>query len=455
MHVHILGIGGVFMAGLALIARALGYRVTGCDGPLYPPMSEVLAAQGMTPFVGYDADQVRLRPDLFIIGNAISRGNPLLEEILERNLPYVSGPQWLSEAVLRNRWVLAVAGTHGKTTTTAMLAHVLEQTGHAPGYLIGGVPLAFDAPAALGSGRTFVIEADEYDTAFCDKRAKFVHYRPRTFVINHLEYDHADIYPDLAAIETQFHHAIRLIPRSGRVIARAGLDAIDRVLARGCWSDVARFGARGEKAHWQVARDGERVAFWRDEDFLGEVQLALPGEHNAFNALAAVAAAEHVGVAPQEAIAALGTFAGVRRRQEMRGVAAGVTVYDDFAHHPTAIAATLAALRPQVSGRLIAVFEPRSNTMKLGTLQAALPGALAQADAAWCYAAGLAWDAAAALAPLGGRARVRDDLAALVAEVAAFAQPGDAVVVMSNGAFGGVHERLLAALAARGESSPG
>lgn len=450
MHLHILGIGGVFMAGLALLARSLGHRVTGCDGPLYPPMSEVLAAHGISPIVGYSADQVALGADCYLIGNAISRGNPLLEEILDRGLPYRSGPQWLAEAVLPGRWVVAVSGTHGKTTTTALVAHILRAVGLDPGYLIGGAAVGFPAPAALGSTPLFVLEADEYDTAFCDKRAKFVHYRPRTLVINHLEYDHADIYPDLAAIETQFHHLIRTMPRSARIIGRADLPAIDRVLMRGCWSEVERFGWGGPQPGWWVTREGDRVTIGRGEEVFGSVLLALPGVHNALNGCAAVAAAVHAGVAPQEAVAALATFAGVRRRFEQRGTVAGVTVYDDFAHHPTAIAATLAALRPQVAGRLIAVFEPRSNTMKRGVMREQLPGAFADADRVFGYSKGLDWDLASALAPLGSRVVVDDAIDRLVAAIVAAAQPGDAIVAMSNGSFEGIHERLLAALAERG-----
>ncbi len=465
MHLHILGMGGVFMAGVAILAKALGHRVTGCDGPLYPPMSEVLAQAGLTPIEGYSAEQLKLGADLYIVGNAVSRGNPLLEAILDAGLPFVSGPQWLAENVLRNRWVVAVSGTHGKTTTTAMVAHILRAAGFDPGYLIGGAALGFDMPAALGSSPFFVIEADEYDTAFCDKRAKFIHYRPRTLVINHLEFDHADIYPDLAAIETQFHHLIRTMARTAQVIARADVAAIDRVLARGVWSEVVRFGwnpasdtasrpqqgagSGGQEPIWQVQQDGERVAFSYDGRGVGEVVLPLPGQHNALNALAAVAAASHAGVRPEAAVAALAEFRGVRRRLERVGEAAGVVVYDDFAHHPTAIAATLAALKPLVRGRLIALFEPRSNTMKRGVMQQELPGALADADLVFGYAEGLSWDLAAALAPLGARAHVATEIEALVAELSRVAQPGDTVVAMSNGAFAGVHQRLLAALAAK------
>ncbi|GAB6079565.1 UDP-N-acetylmuramate:L-alanyl-gamma-D-glutamyl-meso-diaminopimelate ligase [Hydrogenophilus hirschii] len=463
MHLHILGMGGVFMAGVAILAKALGYRVTGCDGPLYPPMSDVLAAHGLTPIEGYDADQIRLGADCYVVGNAISRGNPLLEAILDAGLPFVSGPQWLAETVLRGRWVIAVSGTHGKTTTTAMTAHILRTAGFNPGYLIGGAVPGFEAPAALGDSPFFVIEADEYDTAFSDKRAKFLHYRPRTLVINHLEYDHADIYPDLAAIETQFHHLIRTMPRSGAIFARAGIPAIDRVLARGVWSEVARFGLaesylgghnaqaddRVEVPRWQVQVAGDRAHYAFDGRAIGSVTLPLPGVHNALNGLAAVAAASHAGVLPEQAVAALASFPGVKRRLEKVGEAAGVTVFDDFAHHPTAIAATLDALRPRVTGRLIALFEPRSNTMKRGVMQAELPAAFARADRVFGYAKGLSWDLAAALAPLGAKAKVVTEIEALVAEIVVCVEPGDAVVVMSNGAFEGVQRTLLAALRAK------
>lgn len=453
MHLHILGIGGVFMAGVALLARALGHRVTGCDGPLYPPMSEVLAAHGITPIVGYSADQLAFGADCYLVGNAISRGNPLLEAILDQGLPYCSGPQWLAEAVLPGRWVIAISGTHGKTTTTALTAHLLRKAGLRPGYLIGGAALGFEAPAALGDSPFFVIEADEYDTAFCDKRAKFVHYRPRTLVLNHLEFDHADIYPDLAAIETQFHHLIRTMPRSARIIARAGLPAIDRVLMRGCWSEVERFAEAPNDGWWGV-REGEQVTIGQGERVFGRVDFPLPGQHNALNACAAVAAAAHVGVRPEVAVAALASFAGVRRRLERRGEVGGVTLYDDFAHHPTAIRETLAAIRSHVAGRLIAVFEPRSRTMQLGVMRAALPAAFTLADRVFGYAKGLGWDLAATLAPLGARAEVHAAIEPLVAAIVAAARPGDAIVVMSNGGFEGIHERLLAALEKREAGAP-
>jgi UDP-N-acetylmuramate: L-alanyl-gamma-D-glutamyl-meso-diaminopimelate ligase len=456
MRIHVLGIGGTFMGSLALLARQAGHEVSGCDANVYPPMSELLEAERIDWIEGYGAEQADLPVDVFVVGNAISRGNPLLEEILDRGLPYVSGPQWLAEHILPGRWVLAVAGTHGKTTTSSMLAWILQANGLAPGFLIGGVPGNFARSAQLGTSPFFVIEADEYDTAFCDKRAKFVHYRPRTAILNNLEFDHADIYPDLAAIEAQFHHLVRTMPRSGRIVALENEAALDRVLARGCWSQVERFGlAPGEGAAWTVAvfADGAAAGFFLEGRSLGEMTLPLPGRHNALNALAAIAAARHAGVRPQEALAALAEFRGVRRRLQLRGEVAGVTVYDDFAHHPTALRETIAALRPRVPRRLIAVFEPRSNTMKLGVMRAALPGALAGADLVHCYAKGLGWDAREALAPLGARVTVGEEMGTFVAGIVAQARPGDAILVMSNGGFEGIHERLLAALAARGEAA--
>ena len=452
MRIHVLGIGGTFMGSLALLARQAGHEVSGCDANVYPPMSELLEAERIDWIEGYGAEQADLPVDVFVVGNAISRGNPLLEEILDRGLPYVSGPQWLAEHILPGRWTLAVAGTHGKTTPSSMLAWILEANGLAPGFLIGGVPGNFARSSQLGAGPFFVIEADEYDTAFCDKRAKFVHYRPRTAILNNLEFDHADIYPDLAAIETQFHHLVRTMPRSGRIVALAGEAALERVLARGCWSQVERFGlVPGPDAEWTVAvaEDGASAEFFCEGRPLGEIALPVPGRHNALDALAALAAARHVGVRPQDGLAALAEFRGVRRRLERRGVVAGVAVYDDFAHHPTAIRETIAALRPRVPGRLIAVFEPRSNTMKLGVMRAALPEALAGADRVHCYARGLSWDAREALAPLGVRATVGEEIEAFVAGIVAQARPGDAILVMSNGSFEGIHERLLTALAAR------
>ncbi len=453
MHIHILGICGTFMGGIAAIAAQAGHRVTGCDANVYPPMSDQLRALGIDLIEGFDASQRAIAPDLWVIGNVVSRGNPLMEAILDAGDPYVSGPQWLAEQVLRGKWVLAVAGTHGKTTTASLLAWILEAAGRQPGFLIGGVPRNFPVSARLGGSDLFVIEADEYDTAFFDKRSKFVHYRPRTAILNNLEFDHADIFADLAAIETQFHHLVRTIPRRGRVIANAAEPALQRVLARGLWSEREDFMADTGWHLDRVEEGADATAF--DVRFgaqrLGRCRLGLAGAHNRANALAAIAAARHAGVDPARAIDALAGFGGVRRRLETRGDAGGVAVIDDFAHHPTAIATTLAGLRERLGPgrRILAVLEPRSNTMKLGTMAAQLPASLADAQRVFCYSAGLGWDPAAALAPLGERARVEADLDRLVAAVVAEARPGDTILVMSNGAFGGIHERLLGALAQR------
>jgi len=448
MHIHILGICGTFMGGIALIARAAGHRVTGCDANVYPPMSTQLAAEGIELTEGYGAEQVGLGADLWVVGNAVSRGNPLLEAILDRGLPYVSGPQWLAENVLRTQWVLAVAGTHGKTTTAAMLAWILEDAGLQPGYLIGGIPQNFGKSANLGESPFFVVEADEYDTAFCDKRSKFVHYRPRTLILNNLEFDHADIFADLAAIETQFHHLVRTIPGNGLIVANAAEPALARVLERGCWTPVERF---NDPAAWQADGDDAsgRLAIRHHGEIVGTATWSLSGAHNRNNALAALLAARHAGVPLARGLEALTRFANVKRRLETRGTANGVVVYDDFAHHPTAIATTLAGLRGRIgtAQRILAVLEPRSNTMRLGTLKDALPGSLVAADHVFCHGANLGWDAAVALAPLGDKAETSDDIDDLVRRVAAAARPGDHVLVMSNGAFGGIHDKLLAALA--------
>ncbi len=462
MHIHILGVGGTFMGGLAALAREAGHRVTGCDSGVYPPMSDQLRALGVDLIEGYGADQLGLQPDVFVIGNVVTRGFPLMEAILDAGLPYTSGPQWLAENVLQGRHVLAVAGTHGKTTTTAMLAWILDQGGPGspaqPGFLVGGVPLNFGVSARLGRvapGSPFVIEADEYDTALFDKRSKFVHYRPRTAILNNLEHDHADIFPDLASIETQFHHLVRTVPSTGRLVVNARDAALARVLARGCWSEVLRFGTKREEPGGLCAR-GEPGSFdvLRGSLKLGRVEWSLLGEHNQMNALAAIGAAEHVGVAADAACAALATFENVRRRLELRGrVAMGageVKVYDDFAHHPTAMRTTVDGLRRKVGvgARILAVFEPRSNTMKLGTMKALLPWALEEADLSFCLQGNYGWSTAQALAPLGPKATVRDSVEALVAEIAKVAQPGDHLLCMSNGGFGGIHDKLLAALAA-------
>jgi len=459
MHIHILGICGTFMGGLAALAREAGHKVTGCDAGVYPPMSDQLRALGIDLIEGYGTGQLALRPDVWVVGNVVSRARladgtprfPLMEAILDQGLRYTSGPQWLAENVLQGRHVLAVAGTHGKTTTTSMLAWILEHAGLQPGFLVGGVPLNFDVSARLGNmarpGTAFVIEADEYDTAFFDKRSKFVHYRPRTAVLNNLEFDHADIFDDLAAIERQFHHLVRTIPSTGRVVVNGLEESLQRVLHQGCWSEVRSFGAavsdfraEGEPNRFDVLEQGHRAA---------QVRWEVGGVHNQLNALAAIAAAQHVGVTPAKAAVALSEFRNVKRRMEVRGVANGVTVYDDFAHHPTAIRTTIDGLRRQVGAqRILAVFEPRSNTMKLGMMKAQLPWSLEQADLAFCHAGGLGWDPAEALGSMGARARVARTVDELVEQVRAVAQPGDHVLCMSNGGFGGIHARLLEALGA-------
>lgn len=463
MHIHILGICGTFMGGLAALAREAGHRVTGCDAGVYPPMSDQLRALGIELIEGFGADQMALQPDMYVVGNVVSRARlpdgtpkfPLMEAILEAGAPYTSGPQWLAEHVLQGRHVLAVAGTHGKTTTTSMLAWVLEANGLNPGFLVGGVPMNFGVSARLGQGKTFVIEADEYDTAFFDKRSKFVHYRPRTAILNNLEFDHADIFDDLKAIERQFHHLVRTVPGSGRVVVNGLEESLDRVLHAGCWSEVRSFGsavsdfsAVGEPDTFDVRQRGQNVA---------RVEWGLTGVHNQLNALAAIAAAEHVGVAPDDAARALGGFQNVRRRMEVCGTVARsggtITVYDDFAHHPTAIRTTLDGLQRKLrasgdAGRILAVFEPRSNTMKLGTMKSQLPWSLEAADLAFCHSGGLDWDATDALAPMGDRARVAGNIDTLVQQVVTAARAGDHIVCMSNGGFGGIHGRLLTALSA-------
>ena len=455
MHLHILGICGTFMGGIAAIAREAGHRVTGCDANVYPPMSDQLRGLGIELIEGYSADQMALKPDVFVIGNVVTRARSfdfaLMEAILDSGADYTSGPQWLAENVLRHQHVLAVAGTHGKTGTTSMLAWILEAAGLNPGFLVGGVPLNFDVSARLGAGKFFAIEADEYDTALFDKRSKFVHYRPRTAILNNLEYDHADIFPDLAAIETQFHHLVRTVPSKGRLVVNARDEALQRVLTRGCWSEVVRFGALREEPGALRAR-GEPQAFdvLRGSLKIGRVEWGLQGEHNQLNALAAMAAAEHVGVAPEAAAASLARFKNVKRRMEVIGEAGGVAVYDDFAHHPTALRTTVAGLRQRVGlARVLAVFEPRSNTMKLGAMKAQLPWALEDADLSFCLQGAYGWDARDALAPMGKLAVVADSVEALVQAVVAAARRGDHVLCMSNGGFGGIHAKLLAALKAK------
>jgi UDP-N-acetylmuramate: L-alanyl-gamma-D-glutamyl-meso-diaminopimelate ligase len=440
------------MGGIAAIAREAGHKVTGCDADVYPPMSTQLNARGIELIEGYSLEQIGLNPDLFVVGNVVTRGNPLMEEILNRNLPYSSGPQWLSENVLRDKWVLAVAGTHGKTTTSSMLAWILEYAGMKPGFLIGGIPGNFGTSARLGGSSFFVIEADEYDTAFFDKRSKLVHFRPRTAVLNNLEFDHADIFADLAAIEQQFHYFIRVIPGNGLIITNGAEENLERVLSRGCWTPVERIGVEnGWRA--SVLADGEiGISFMGKPQ--GNLNWALLGEHNRMNALAALAAARHGGVPVNTAIAALTQFKNVKRRMEVRGVVRGITVYDDFAHHPTAIRTTIGGLRDKAKGaRIIAVLEPRSNTMKMGVWKESLAESLAGADLLFCYNANLGWDAKEALVSLGARAVTHDKLEPLIESVAAVARRGDHVLVMSNGSFGCIHEKLLKAIGNVGEAA--
>ncbi|HEX2197478.1 MAG TPA: UDP-N-acetylmuramate:L-alanyl-gamma-D-glutamyl-meso-diaminopimelate ligase [Burkholderiales bacterium] len=442
-HLHILGICGTFMGGIAAIAKAAGYRVTGCDANVYPPMSEQLRALGIELTEGFGEQQLVIRPDVWVVGNVVTRGNPLMEAILDHGERYVSGPQWLSEHVLAGKHVLAVAGTHGKTTTSSMLAWILQRAGLAPGFLIGGVPIDFPVSARHTGSPLFVIEADEYDTAFFDKRSKFVHYRPRTAVLNNLEMDHADIFDDLAAIERQFHHFVRTVPRTGRIIVNGADAALKRVLAQGVWSPIEAFGMPSAWEAGAADADGSFEIAWQGKP-VGRVRWEQLGQHNRLNALAAVAAARHAGVEPAAAIEALGGFSGVRRRMQVRGSARGVTLYDDFAHHPTAIRTTVEGLRQRIGqARILAVLEPRSNTMKRGIMKDELPASLAAADRIYVYSAGLGWDARAVFGPLGARARCDEDLEALIAAVVADAGAGDHVLVMSNGGFGGIHEKLL------------
>lgn len=457
MHIHILGICGTFMGGIAVLAKAEGHKVTGCDANVYPPMSTQLEAQGIELIEGFNPSQTSLNPDIYVIGNVVSRGNPLMEEILNRGLPYISGPQWLAENVLQGRWVLAVAGTHGKTTTSSMLAWILEYAGLAPGFLIGGVPQNFGISARLpgipkqdanSQSPFFVIEADEYDTAFFDKRSKFVHYRPRTAVLNNLEFDHADIFNDLAAIETQFHHLVRTVPQQGLVVANGNESSLDRVLEKGCWTPVEKFGDGSDNA-WTSANEADDGSFdvLLNGKYAGKLTWKLFGQHNRLNALASMAAARHAGATVEVAIEALSQFENVKRRMEVRGEVNGVTVYDDFAHHPTAINTTVAGLRGKVGkARILAVLEPRSNTMKLGVMKNALPESLKEADVVFCYGANLGWDAAEALSPIKAKATVFNDLDLMVAAIVKEAKSGDQVLVMSNGGFGGVHQKLLEAL---------
>jgi UDP-N-acetylmuramate: L-alanyl-gamma-D-glutamyl-meso-diaminopimelate ligase len=449
------------MGGIAAIARESGHKVTGCDESVYPPMSTQLESQGIELIEGYSPEQIKLRPDIFVIGNVITRGNPLMEEILNRNLPYISGPQWLSENILRNKWVLAVAGTHGKTTTSSMLAWILEYADLTPGFLIGGIPENFSVSARIGtitlpttgdkqSGANahevspfFVIEADEYDTAFFDKRSKFIHYHPKTVILNNLEFDHADIFPDLAAIERQFHHLIRIVPNNGLIVTNDKEESLKRVLAKGCWTPIEEFGT----VHgWHVKIEpNHNIDIFYMEKLEGTLQWDLLGEHNRMNALAALSAARHAGVPVKTGIDALMQFKNVKRRMEIRGIVNDITVYDDFAHHPTSIQMTLNGLRNKIghTANIIAVLEPRSNTMKMGIWKNNLAGSLTEADRIYCYIKGSDWDVNAALSELGDKVSCEDDLLQLIQSITRTAKPGDYILIMSNGSFGGIHEKLL------------
>ena len=451
MHIHILGICGTFMGGIAAIAKALGHRVTGSDANVYPPMSTQLEQLGIELTQGWDPAQLEPAPDLVIIGNALSRGNTAVEHVLNTNLRYTSGPQWLAEQVLHDRWVLAVSGTHGKTTTSTMLAWILDYAGLKPGFLIGGIPQNFACSARLGESPFFVIEADEYDTAFFDKRSKFVHYRPRTLVINNLEYDHADIFPDLAAIQRQFHHLLRMVPANGLVLAPEDTPAVKQTLDMGCWSERQSYGSA-----WQaelLAADGSEFALYYQQEKLGELSWQLNGQHNVDNAVMAIAAARHAGVPVAIALEALTRFVAPKRRMELKADIADIRVYDDFAHHPTAISTTLQGIRNKVGGkRVLAVLEPRSNTMRMGVHQAALPLALALADEVYLYEpANANWSLDALARSLAPKASLSRDIDALVQQLAEHAKPGDSIVIMSNGGFGGIHDKLIGALSARWE----
>ena len=446
MHIHILGICGTFMGSLAILARAQGHKVTGSDQNVYPPMSDLLTEQGIELIQGYDPAQLTPRPDMVVIGNAMKRGNPCVEAVLNLGIPYTSGPQWLHDHVLPERWVLAVAGTHGKTTTAGMLAWILEDCGYQPGFLIGGVPGNFDVSATLGNSPFFVIEADEYDCAFFDKRSKFVHYSPRTLLLNNLEFDHADIFENLAAIEKQFHHLVRVVPGDGKIIAPAQDANLKQVLSMGCWSEEEY---TGDNARWQaekVTNDCAEFDVRYDGEISGRVTWGLVGEHNMQNALMAVAAAHHVGVPVAEACRALGKFINARRRLELRGEVNGISVYDDFAHHPTAILATLQALRSKVGGtaRILVVLEPRSNTMKMGISKDDIAPALGRADEVFIFQpANIPWLVSDITERCVQPAYWTGDQDTLVNMVAENAQPGDHILVMSNGSFGGIHDKLL------------
>ncbi len=451
MHLHILGICGTFMGSLALLARDLGHQVSGSDANVYPPMSTQLEAQGIQLMEGFDPAHLQPAPDLVIIGNAMSRGNPAVEYVLDKGIPYTSGPQWLAEHVLQERWVLAVAGTHGKTTTSSLLAWILQEAGMAPGFLIGGIPQNFGISARLGDTPFFVVEADEYDSAFFDKRSKFVHYRPRTAILNNLEFDHADIFDDLAAIERQFHHLVRTVPASGLIIHPQQEPALHRVIGLGCWTPIQTTGEGGNWQAWLLSEDGSRFEVWLDGQLQGVAEWQQTGDHSVANALSALAAARHVGVTPQQGIAALSGFASPKRRMEKIAETGGIVLYDDFAHHPTAIATTLAGLRASIGDeRLIAIIEPRSNTMRLGSHMSALPGSVQQAsEVIWYQPPGLDWSLDSVVVDSPVPAQVMTDIDAIIDRVVAEATPGTRIVIMSNGGFGGIHQKMKQALEAK------
>ena len=453
MHLHFLGICGTFMGSLALLARQLGHRVTGSDSNVYPPMSTQLEQQGIAIWEGYEPQHLQPEPDLVVVGNAMSRTNPAIEYMLDAGMDYTSGPQWLCQHLLNRRWVLAVSGTHGKTTTASMLAWILHDNGLEPGYLIGGVPGNLPASADIGKSQYFVIEADEYDTAFFDKRSKFIHYRPRTLVINNIEYDHADIFPDLVAIQRQFHHLIRTVPHAGRIVVNADDPNVDEVLTLGCWTPTTTFGSdgRGDYSARKLAADGSHFLLLHQQREVAELNWEMLGDHNVANALAAIAAAAEAGVPPALSVASLARFRGVKRRLERIAEIDGISVYDDFAHHPTAIESTLAGLRNKVgAARIFALLEPRSNTMKMGTLRAALGQSVREADFTWWYQPkNLDWDIADTVDSTAGKQRVFNDTQQMVAALLGELRCGDQVLVMSNGAFEGIHLRLVEALEQR------
>lgn len=448
-HIHILGICGSFMGGLAVIAKQAGFKVTGCDEGVYPPMSLQLESMGIDLVEGWGVDQLALEPDLYVIGNVVSRGNPLMEEILDRNLPYTSGPQWLYQSVLATKWVLAVAGTHGKTTTTAMLATILDSAGLNPSFLVGGVPVDFGFSSRLTESNFFVIEADEYDTAFFDKRSKFLHYHPRTLILNNLEYDHADIFPNLEAIETQFHHLIRTVPNSGAIIINQTSEALNRMIQRGCWSEIIPYGVTEHWAH-QSTDSGDRVDILNNLQLQGTYKPEFFGGHNLDNALAALLAAQHCGVPIEIGLRALENFCGVRRRLELRGEVNNIKVYDDFAHHPTAIQSTIMAVKQrEPEARILAVFEPRSNSMKMGHHNESLPASLDTADLVYCYTAGLDWHATELFSPLGNKVSLFDDISMMIRTIVNSALPGDFILIMSNGGFQNIHEKVIELLGSK------